>query len=162
LSTTVSAGSIRSSKGLSLIGTWGAVWLVLALPVAIAVRRPFALLAVGAADGLADAASSGLKAIVDRPRPHFHPLVHVPSSSSFPSGHAATSFACALVIAWLVPRLAAPVFVLAALIAASRVYLGVHYPLDVLGGAALGLAVATALRLLAEALRRSRRARRAG
>ena len=53
------------------------------------------------------------------------------------------------------PAVAGPLFVLGALIACSRVYVGVHYPLDVLGGAALGLAVATALRLLAAGRRRS-------
>jgi undecaprenyl-diphosphatase len=45
--------------------------------------------------------------------------------------------------------------VLAVLIAFSRAYVGVHYPLDVIGGAIVGLAVATALRRLVEARRRS-------
>jgi undecaprenyl-diphosphatase len=147
---------------LSAIGTWGAVWLVLGLLVALAQRRFYAFLAVAAADGLGQAASSAIKALVDRARPTFHPLVVEPNSSSFPSGHATSSFACALTLAWIVPELAVPSFVLAALIAASRVYLGVHYPLDVIGGAALGLAVATALRLLEAGLRRSRRAPRTG
>jgi undecaprenyl-diphosphatase len=84
----------------------------------------------------------------------------VPTSGSFPSGHSASSFACAALLAWLTPLPKVPLFVLAALIAFSRVYNGVHYPLDVLGGAALGLALATALRLLAEARRRSGRAQR--
>jgi undecaprenyl-diphosphatase len=149
-------------KALSLVGSWGAVWLVIGLLVTLASRRPWILLLVAAADGLAEGASDGIKAAVDRPRPTFHPLVAEPHSSSFPSGHAATSFACALVLAWLVPRLALPCVLLAALIAASRVYLGVHYPLDVIGGAALGAVVATALRLLAAARRRSPRAPRAG
>ena len=72
-----------------------------------------------------------------------------PHTGSFPSGHAATAFACATVIAWASPRLAVPAFVLAALVAWSRVYVGVHWPLDVLGGAALGVLVATALLKLA-------------
>ena len=75
--------------------------------------------------------------------PEPKPLVHVPHSGSFPSGHTTMAFACATVIAWCVPRLAFPAFVLAGAIAWSRVYVGVHWPLDVLGGAALGLAVGT-------------------
>ncbi len=72
------------------------------------------------------------------------------------------SFACAATLAPFVPRGAAPVlYVLAAAIAYSRVYVGVHYPLDVLAGAALGLLFATALRLLPAALRRSRPEQRA-
>ena len=89
--------------------------------------------------------------------PEPHALVHVPGNPSFPSGHAATSFACAATLAWLTPLSPVALYALAALIAFSRVYVGVHYPLDVIGGAVLGLGVATALRLLVEARRRSAR-----
>ncbi len=95
----------------------------------------------------------GLKALVDRDRPPLRypepkPLVHVPHDASFPSGHAATSFAAATILTFAFPRLGAPLFVLAAAVAFSRVYDGVHYPLDVIGGAALGILVALALRFL--------------
>ena len=119
------------------------------------------------ADLAADGIAYELREAVDRRRPPLvyaepEPLVRVPHQPSFPSGHAATAFACATVIAATAPRLRIPAFVLAAAIAWSRVYVGVHWPLDVLGGAALGVVVATALLTLAEALRRSLRARRAG
>jgi len=152
---------------LSNAGTLGLVWIALALVLALLRRQPSLLLLVVAADGLADGLARAVKAVVDRPRPPVRyakpePLVAVPHDHSFPSGHAATSFACATILATAVPRLAVPLYVLAAAIAFSRVYVGVHYPLDVIGGAALGLAVATALRLLAADLPRSRRARRSG
>jgi undecaprenyl-diphosphatase len=123
-------------------------------------RRPSIFLFVVAGNLLAGWASYGLRQAIGRERPPHrfpdpHPLLPVPVSDSFPSGHAATSFACAALLAWLTPLPKAALFVLAALIAFSRVYVGVHYPLDVLGGALLGLAVATALRLLATGRRRS-------
>jgi undecaprenyl-diphosphatase len=116
---------------------------------------------------LADTTATGIKALVDRPRPalrYAHPktLVPLPHDASFPSGHAATSFAAATMLALAFPRLSPPLYVLAAAVAFSRVYVGVHYPLDVLGGAALGVLVAlaareaTSLRLLATTRRRSR------
>jgi undecaprenyl-diphosphatase len=116
---------------------------------------------------LADWSAMGIKALVDRDRPpvdYAEPktLVGVPHDASFPSGHAATSFAAATMLSFAFPRLAPALFLLAAAVAFSRVYVGVHYPLDVIGGAVLGVLVAIALRRLAAGLPRSRRAQQTG
>jgi undecaprenyl-diphosphatase len=117
---------------------------------------------VWAADGI----SSLLKDAVDRPRPHFHPLIAVPSSPAFPSGHTTTSFAGAAMLTWFFPRWWPGFYALAAAVGYSRLYNGVHWPYDVLGGALLGTAVAAAaiasLRLLARSRPRLRAALRRG
>ena len=132
-------------------------------------RDPAPLLLTIVCVALADLLATTLKLLTDRPRPFVanpeqDPLVRTTLDVSFPSGHAAMSFAAATVLARSVPRPVAPLlFVLAALIAWSRVYVGVHYPTDVLAGALLGTAIGlTAPRLLAAGLRRSRPARREG
>ena len=111
----------------------------------------FALTLIAVA--LADWSAMGLKALIDRPRPPLRyaepkTLVAVPHDASFPSGHAATSFAAATMLAFAFPRLAPFLYVLAAAVAFSRVYVGVHYPLDVIGGAVLGALVAGVLKVL--------------
>jgi undecaprenyl-diphosphatase len=131
--------------------------------IALLWRRPWLFVLVLASDLLAQLLSYGLRDWIDRRRPPLvypepKPLVQVPHSGSFPSGHATAAFACATVIAWCAPRFAFPAFVLAGAIAWSRVYVGVHWPLDVLGGAALGILVATALLMLSRVLRRLGRA----
>jgi undecaprenyl-diphosphatase len=155
------------SQGLSWIGSQGLVWLVVAAVLAYLWRRPWLLLQVALADGVAQLVAYGLKQAIGRDRPPEDyptpkPLVAAPHDGSFPSGHAATSFACATVLAYAAPRFAGWFYVLAAAIAWSRVYNGVHYPLDVLAGAVLGLAVAIALRTLEGFRRRSPPAPRAG
>ena len=59
-------------------------------------------------------------------------------SRTFPSGHAANAFAGAMVLSRLVPGVQVAWWALASAIAFSRVYLGVHHPLDVLAGAVIG------------------------
>ena len=147
------------SIALSRIGMLGAVWIVIGLVLAVAYKRPWLLVAVVAADAAADLIASFGKSIVMRHRPFVHQLGPPTTTHSFPSGHAATSFACATVLAVAVPRLRVPLFALATLIALSRLYNGDHFPLDVIAGAALG--VATALLLLAAARRGSLRVPRA-
>ena len=67
--------------------------------------------------------------------------VPMPRSSSFPSGHTASAFAFATAAARVEGRLAVPLVALAALVGYSRVHSGVHYPADVVAGAALGVGV---------------------
>jgi undecaprenyl-diphosphatase len=138
----------------------GAIFLVIAAISALYWRRPAIFMYVLLGSLLADLLSLIIRYAIGRDRPPIDypdpvPLVRLPDNPSFPSGHAATSFAAAALLSWLTPLPKAPLFVLAGLIAFSRVYVGVHYPLDAVGGALLGLAVATALRRLVEARRRS-------
>jgi undecaprenyl-diphosphatase len=136
---------------------------VIAAALAMWWRRPWLFLQVAVADFAAQLLSRALKQAIGRARPSTlfaepKPLVHAPHDASFPSGHAASSFACATILAFYAPRAAPAFFVLAAAIGWSRVYVGVHYPLDVLGGALLGVLIAIALRWLLGARRRLRRA----
>jgi undecaprenyl-diphosphatase len=135
---------------------------VIALVLALMWRRWGVLLMTVLAVAVADWTALGLKALIGRPRPpvrYAEPktLVPLPHDGSFPSGHAATSFAAATILSFAAPKLAPAFFLFAAAIAFSRVYVGVHYPLDVVGGAALGVLVAISLRRLVRARRRSLR-----
>jgi undecaprenyl-diphosphatase len=118
---------------------------------------PFLLVAAAAL--LTNMIVTAVKLAVGRDRPPAvivdpEPLMEVPTTSSFPSGHAATSFAGAVVLSRLVGKGVFLLIVLAVLIAFSRVYVGVHYPLDVVAGAALGALVGGAVVALAVRLPR--------
>jgi membrane-associated phospholipid phosphatase len=113
-------------------GENGAVWLAAAALTRN--RRAFAVILA------ALIANTAVKQVVRRPRPdlgpELPPLASTISSLSYPSAHAATSFAAAGALgpSW-------PLYAAAGAMAVTRPYLGVHYPSDVLAGAALGWAV---------------------
>jgi membrane-associated phospholipid phosphatase len=89
------------------------------------------------------AANTAVKYVVRRPRPvldDLPALTSTMSGRSYPSAHAATSFAAARVLSEALPD--APLYALATLMALTRPYLGVHYPSDIAAGALLGDALA--------------------
>jgi undecaprenyl-diphosphatase len=109
-------------------------------------RVPIAGAAAAAAMVGASLLVTPLKDLFERPRPPegdptLGSLVVLPENASFPSGHSATAFAAATAVAIVSPRLRPYVLVLAAAVALSRVYLRVHFPLDVVAGGLLGAAV---------------------
>lgn len=97
-----------------------------------------------------------LKNLVGRIRPYevidgLTPLIDKPIDASFPSGHTANGMAVAFVCLRLLPKKAGiPIFILAVLIAISRLYLGVHYPSDVICGAAIGIIMGYPAKLLTD------------
>lgn len=150
---------------MTLASAWWLYGLMIpAIGAAADLRRrpravPWSALLAGVALPAASLGVQLLKALVARSRPPLvdpgvTALVPLPHDPSFPSGHAASAFAAAGAVALCHRRLRLPVFALAALVAVSRVYLGVHYPLDVLAGAALGLTIAWAVVALSRAARR--------
>ncbi len=137
----------RAVARFSALGEHAGVWLVLGIlgQAFDAPRRGSWRRATFTVAGTY-ALNTALKLVVRRPRPDLPDLpglVAVPTRLSFPSAHASTSFAGASAFTTLgVP--AAPLYALAAGLSLSRLYLGVHYPSDVLGGAVLGVVLARA------------------
>ena len=147
-------------EGITLAGSFGAIWLLVAIAISgFSWRRASLAIRTAATILVAEAVSGGFKEWFGRARPPLRdpdpePLVSLPATSSFPSGHATVAFACATVLALAVPRLRWPLLALATVIAFSRVYVGVHYPLDVLAGAVLGVAIGLVVRYFGAAIRR--------
>ena len=135
--------------GVTAVAQAGLVWIVLAPLLAYLAGRPVlaTTLVTAATVWTADLVTVFLKEVADRDRPYLvleeaAPLLRWDVSTSFPSGHAATSVAGAVILGYLVGRWRLPLAVLAVAVCYSRVYIGVHYPFDVLVGAAIGGAVA--------------------
>ena len=160
----VHEGVVRGALGLSHFGEHALGWLAVGAAGALldAPRRPQwiqASVAVAAAHG----GNVAVKRVVRRPRPNLAELparVRTPSALSFPSAHAASTFAAVTVFRPLLPKL--PWRSVGAAMALSRVVLGVHYPSDVLAGAALGVAVGCAGRSRKQVRRASRQNGSAG
>jgi len=134
----------EAMRALGKAGNNGAIWFGLGVGLAIvdsANREAWLICAVLAP--IAIALNYLIKLIVKRPRPVLEglpPLGGAPSSLSFPSAHATSSFAVATAMT-RVDSLGALAFILAFALSLGRPYLGMHYPSDVLAGAVLGVAL---------------------
>ncbi|MFC7450459.1 phosphatase PAP2 family protein [Rhodococcus daqingensis] len=137
-------GVVAAARGMSHFGEHALGWVAIA-GVGAALDRPrrrqWAGVAVGAVG--AHAASIVIKRVIRRPRPNDPSVavnVSTPSKLSFPSSHATSTTAAAVLLGRLtglpLPAVLVPPMLL------SRLVLGVHYPTDVLAGSALGAASA--------------------
>ncbi|HWH33632.1 MAG TPA: phosphatase PAP2 family protein [Egibacteraceae bacterium] len=147
------AGSDGLDKAVTHTTDLGSVYAVAGVAGVLAAtgRRRMAGDVLGA--GLAAwSLGQGAKTRVKRARPYeadgVRRLVRPPTGSSFPSGHAAVGTAMATVLADRArgPAAAGLFDLLGAYVALSRVYVGVHYPTDVIGGAGLGLLIGSVWR----------------
>jgi undecaprenyl-diphosphatase len=137
-----SPGMESVAKALGKAGNNGAVWVVLGLALAlIDPDRRESWLICAALGPVAIGLNYGIKLAVKRPRPVLEglpPLGGAPSSLSFPSAHALSSFAVATAMVRVDPATFGAL-VVALAISLCRPYLGMHYPSDVFAGAALGV-----------------------
>ena len=139
-------------RRLSQSADGSALWLGIAAAIALTRGRRGRRAAFEGVVSLAVTAAVinlGVKSIVERRRPdrvglRLSPARHLrtPGSTSFPSGHAATSFAFAYAVSRHSPLLALPLGLVAGAVAYSRVHTGVHYPGDVAVGAIAGAGTA--------------------
>jgi len=148
-------------KIITHLGDYGCIWIlaVAAMFILKRTRKDAADTAVGMIITII-ISNLILKPIFSRMRPYevisgLTALIKQPSDASFPSGHAAFAFAAAYGI-WksTAKKFGVPALILAVLISLSRIWVGVHFPSDVICGAAIGLICAYAARRRMEKLRR--------
>ena len=147
--------------GVTHLGDAGVFWILVTLAL-LCFRRTRKLGITCAISMLIGLAATNLiiKNWVARVRPYelvagLERIIGAQRDWSFPSGHTTNSFACAWVLFRRAPRrYGVPALVMAALIALSRLYVGVHYPTDVFAAIAIGIAAAEAAIVIVKALRK--------
>ena len=141
-----------------IAGSYGHLWLIIAVLLLIFKKtRKTGIAVLIAYVGVFLLGQLALKNLISRPRPcqidqAFALLVDRPSSSSFPSTHSAWAFAAATAIFMRFRKAGIAAFVVAAVIAFSRLYLFMHFPTDVLFGTAMGIALGVLANRLAKCI----------
>ena len=142
-------------RAFTVAGTAGTLWGLIAAGAFLVTGMQLPhLLVPWVAVALSWIFAEGAKYLFNRARPFIHdteiaPLIKTPSSSSFPSGHSATAAAGALTLSAVYPAYAPLILCAGFLVALSRVYLGVHYPFDVLAGVLIGTVTASVVIVVA-------------
>lgn len=134
---------------ITSLGDAGSIWIMISLGLLLHKKTRsvgiMSLLALGLSFIINNVI---LKNVVARTRPYeviegLQSLIGVQNDYSFPSGHTGSSFASAIILYCGLPKkYGIPAVILAVLIGCSRLYVGVHYPTDVLGGALIGTCIA--------------------
>ena len=131
---------------ITSLGDGGIIWIAATIALLIPKKtRKVGIMSAVALLGSLLINNNLIKNIVQRPRPYvtftdLQIIIPQPSEFSFPSGHTSSSFASAAVFYRHLPKkFGVPAVILAALIGFSRLYVGVHYPTDVLAGAVMGI-----------------------
>ncbi|MCR5757282.1 MAG: phosphatase PAP2 family protein [Selenomonas sp.] len=131
---------------VTVMGNKGLIWLVFLLVLLLYPKTRKLGIVAGLSFILCVGVGEVLKHTVMRPRPFLEiadlvPLVTPSKSSSFPSLHTVSSFSVAWIFLWApIGKIRYAVFLFAVWMAFSRIYVGVHYPSDILGGILLALA----------------------
>lgn len=130
---------------VSFLGNFGLIWLLLCAYIGLIKKdKKVCLVMLGALILTTVVSSLVIKPLFMRARPfEVYPyvdlLIPAPQDFSFPSGHTASSFAAAFVYWYFYRKKSVWVWLLAGMIAFSRLFLFVHFPTDILGGIVLGL-----------------------
>ena len=131
---------------ITSLGNGGMIWIAATIALLIPKKtRKAGVMSAVALLGSLIINNNIVKNIVQRPRPFvtfadLQIIIPTPSEFSFPSGHTSSSFAAAAVFYRHLPKkLGIPSVILAGLIGFSRLYVGVHYPTDVIAGVLMGI-----------------------
>ena len=131
---------------ITSLGNGGMIWIVATIALLIPKKtRKAGIMSAAALLGSLIINNNIVKNIVQRPRPFvtftdLQIIIPTPSEFSFPSGHTSSSFAAAAVFYRHLPKkIGLPSVILAGMIGFSRLYVGVHYPTDVIAGVIMGI-----------------------